>query len=93
MSAWIQARQQPCCRAAFGSGDYGAYNQGPIATIAGGPWTHMGADVRFPPLRRWRHVHVEWLAKVLVPEPGTFALGLLFSLGVAVSLADRSRRS
>ena len=31
----------------FGSGPYPTSNQGPIATIAGGPWTDMRADINF----------------------------------------------
>ena len=31
----------------FAGGAYGTFNQGPIATIAGGPWTHMRADINF----------------------------------------------
>jgi hypothetical protein len=60
----------------FASGFYGAYNQGFIPTIAGGPWTHMRADVNFM-LSGGGDIFTFNGAKVLVPEPGTLMLSLL----------------
>ena len=52
------------------AGLHGAYNQGPIPTIAGGPWTHMRADVNFTLSGDGDRFTFNG-AKVLVPEPGT----------------------
>jgi hypothetical protein len=68
--------------AAFASGLYGDFNLGPIPTIAGGPWTHMRADVSFG-LSGGGDIFSFNGAKILVPEPGTLALAtvLLGCLG------------
>jgi hypothetical protein len=58
------------------SGSYGAYNQGFIPTIAGGPWTHMRADVNFR-LSGGNDTFAFTGVKVITPEPGTFVLALL----------------
>ncbi|MCI0334287.1 MAG: PGDYG domain-containing protein [Planctomycetes bacterium] len=76
--------------APFASGDYGAYNQGPIPTIAGGPWTHMRVDLTFG-LSGGGDVFTLNGAKVLVPEPGTFALGLLL-IGALIGFSRRQSR-
>jgi hypothetical protein len=60
---------------------YGPFIEGPIPTIAGGPWTHMRADVNFRlsgggdafTFNGRKDLHT------LIPEPGTFALAF-FSL-------------
>jgi hypothetical protein len=57
-------------------GSTGAYNEGPIQTIAGGPWTHMRADINFS-LTGGSDIFSFGGAKRLVPEPGTFGLLLL----------------
>ena len=62
------------------SGLYGSFNEGFISTIAGGPWTHMRADVNFR-LTGSGDVFSFNGAKFLVPEPGTLVL-LLVSLGI-----------
>jgi hypothetical protein len=69
------------------SGLTGDFNEGPIPTIAGGPWTHMRADVNFS-LTGGGDIFTFNGAKTLVPEPGTLAL-LVLSLGVC-SLGRRS---
>jgi hypothetical protein len=71
----------------FLSGLYGAYNQGFIPTIAGGPWTHMRADVNFR-LSGGNDTFAFTGVKVLTPEPGTLLLALL-ALGVALGLRRR----
>lgn len=78
---------------AFNSGLYGMFNQGPIATIAGGPWTHMRADINFM-LSGGNDVFTFNGAKVLVPEPGTLfmALGSLVALCLASTSTVRRRR-
>jgi hypothetical protein len=58
------------------SGFYGAYNQGYIPTIAGGPWTHMRADVSFQ-LSGFGDIFTFSGAKVLVPEPASLILTML----------------
>jgi hypothetical protein len=58
------------------SGATTAYNEGYIPTIAGGPWTHMRADITFG-LSGFGDVFTFNGAKVLIPEPGTATLGLL----------------
>lgn len=60
---------------AFASGLYGVFNQGPIPTIAGGPWTHMRADLNFG-LSGGGDAFTLNGAKVLIPEPGALFLGL-----------------
>jgi hypothetical protein len=62
--------------AQFNSAPYGTYNQGPIPTIAGGPWTHMRADMNFR-LSGGGDVFSFGGNKVLVPEPGTSVLAML----------------
>jgi hypothetical protein len=62
--------------ASFGSGLTGTYNEGPIATIAGGPWTHMRADINFS-LSGGGDIFTFNGAKILIPEPGTFSLAIL----------------
>jgi hypothetical protein len=59
----------------FASGTYGVFNQGPIPTIAGGPWTHMRADLSFG-LSGGGDAFVLSGAKVLVPEPSCLVIGL-----------------
>jgi hypothetical protein len=53
-----------------------SFNAGPIATIAGGPWTDMRADVNFR-LSGGGDIFTFNGAKLLVPEPGTLGLILL----------------
>jgi hypothetical protein len=72
------------------SGLYGMFNEGPIATVAGGPWTHMRADVSFM-LSGGGDIFTFNGAKVLVPEPGTLLLAL-FSLGAVLVSNRRSLR-
>jgi hypothetical protein len=60
----------------FNSAPYGTYNQGPIPTIAGGPWTHMRADMNFR-LSGGGDVFSFGGNKVLVPEPSTAAMAML----------------
>jgi hypothetical protein len=60
---------------AFASGMYGVFNQGPIPTIAGGPWTHMRADVNFG-LSGGGDAFTFNGAKVLIPEPAALLMGL-----------------
>jgi hypothetical protein len=62
-----------------GSGVYGAYNEGPIATIAGGPWTDMRADINFG-LSGGGDAFAFSGVKVLVPEPGSLVLAIALSL-------------
>lgn len=62
--------------AGFASGVYGEFNEGPIPTIAGGPWTHMRADVNFM-LSGGGDVFTFNGAKQLVPEPSTFVLAMM----------------
>jgi hypothetical protein len=57
------------------SGLTGAFNEGPIPVIAGGPWTHMRADVNFS-LTGGGDVFTFNGAKTLIPEPGTLVLVL-----------------
>ena len=65
-----------------GSGLYGAYNQGPIATIAGGPWTHMRVDLNFG-LSGGGDIFTLNGGKELftltgnIPEPSSLLLGVL----------------
>jgi hypothetical protein len=63
------------------SGLYGAYNEGPIATIAGGPWTHMRADINFR-LSGGGDAFAFSGVKVLVPEPGSLLLAMLSLAGM-----------
>ena len=65
--------------AGLGSGLYGAYNQGPIPTIAGGAWTHMRVDINFS-LSGGGDTFTLNGAKVLVPEPGALLLGMMASV-------------
>jgi hypothetical protein len=58
------------------SGLTGDFNEGPLATIAGGPWTHMRADVNFR-LTGGGDIFTFNGAKRLIPEPGTLALLLM----------------
>ncbi|MCI0334288.1 MAG: hypothetical protein L0228_13800 [Planctomycetes bacterium] len=79
----------------FDSGGYGVYNQGPIATIAGGPWTHMRADINFM-LSGGGDAFSFNGAKAFgppgsIPEPGTLLLALL-SFGAACVCRWRSVR-
>lgn len=60
----------------FASGVYGDFNEGPIPTIAGGPWTHMRADINFM-LSGGGDLFTFNGAKLLVPEPSTLALAML----------------
>jgi hypothetical protein len=62
-----------------GSGSTGAFNEGPIATIPGGPWTHMRADVNFS-LTGGGDIFTFNGSKILVPEPGTFVLSLFAAM-------------
>lgn len=64
--------------APFASGGYGIFNQGPIATIPGGPWTHMRADINFM-LSGGGDAFSFNGAKVLepIPEPSTVLLTLI----------------
>jgi hypothetical protein len=59
-----------------GSAVVGPFSGGPIATIPGGPWTHMRADVNFQ-LSGGGDLFAFNGSKVLVPEPGSFGLLLL----------------
>jgi hypothetical protein len=59
-----------------GSGLYGSFNEGPIPTIPGGPWTHMRADVSFS-LSGGGDIFTFNGAKILVPEPSSLMLSLL----------------
>jgi hypothetical protein len=70
-----------------GSGVIGPFAEGPIATIPGGPWTHMRADVNFG-LTGGGDIFSFSGAKTLVPEPGT--LGLLL-LALATCCMGRNR--
>jgi hypothetical protein len=65
-----------------GSGAYGSFNEGSIATIPGGPWTHMRADITFM-LSGGGDVFTFNGAKILVPEPSS---GML--LVALISLAS-----
>lgn len=67
-----------------------AYNEGFIPTIAGGPWTHMRADLNFS-LSGGGDVFTFNGAKVLIPEPATAMLGALAGL-VLCTLRRRSTR-
>src|SRR5690606_33213596 len=58
------------------TGPYGVYNAGPIATIAGGPWKFMRADINFGLSGGGDSFSFNG-AKVLSPEPGTMVLALL----------------
>lgn len=76
----------------FASGDYGAYNIGPVPNIAGGPWTHMRADINFM-LSGGGDAFSFNGAKAFgppgtIPEPGTCALALFL-----VAACGLSRRS
>jgi len=62
---------------AFASGLYGDFSGGPIATIPGGPWTHMRADINFM-LSGGGDAFTFNGAKVLIPEPGTLVLAMAF---------------
>jgi hypothetical protein len=70
------------------SGLYGNYNEGPIATVAGGPWTDMRADINFK-LSGNGDIFTFNGSKVLVPEPGTVLLALL-SIATPGLLSRRS---
>jgi hypothetical protein len=74
--------------ASFAAGPMTFFNQGFIPTIAGGPWTHMRADLNFM-LSGGGDGLVFSGAKVLVPEPGTLLLATL-ALGAALVLRRRS---
>lgn len=63
------------------SGLLPAFNAGPIATIPGGPWTHMRADISFM-LSGGGDIFTFNGSKILVPEPGTLMLGLLAIVAV-----------
>jgi hypothetical protein len=67
--------------APIASGLYPAFNAGPIATIPGGPWTHMRADVSFM-LSGGGDIFTFNGAKILVPEPGTLMLAVLAVVAV-----------
>jgi hypothetical protein len=67
----------------LGSGPYGAFNEGYIPTIAGGPWTHMRADINFR-LTGGGDAFSFNGVKTLVPEPGTLMLSLLAFMGACV---------
>jgi hypothetical protein len=62
--------------APFGSGLTASYNEGPIPTIAGGPWTHMRADINFS-LSGGGDIFTFNGAKILIPEPGTLLMALV----------------
>jgi hypothetical protein len=70
-------------------GPPGGYNQGPIPTIAGGPWTHMRVDLNFR-LSGGSDAFSFSGSKVLVPEPGTIVL-LAFGVVGAAGLSRRRR--
>jgi hypothetical protein len=74
--------------AANAAGPMTFINQGYIPTIAGGPWTHMRADLNFM-LSGGGDALVFSGAKVLTPEPGTLLLATL-ALGAALVLRRRS---
>ena len=74
----------------FASGTYGAFNQGPIATIPGGPWTHMRVDLSFS-LTGDGDAFVLSGAKVLVPEPGTVLLALFAAVALCCSRPRSSK--
>jgi hypothetical protein len=69
-----------------GSGVIGPFSEGPIATIPGGPWTHMRADINFR-LTGGNDAFTFSGSKRLVPEPGAVALLL-----VALATCCFSRR-
>jgi hypothetical protein len=62
------------------SGNSPAFNEGPVTITPTLPWTHMRADVNFR-LSGGGDIFTFNGAKVLIPEPGTFAL-LLVSLAM-----------
>jgi hypothetical protein len=64
------------------------FNQGFIPTIAGGPWTHMRADVNFR-LSGGNDRMGFVGAKVLIPEPSA----LLLAMFAIASLSMLGRRS
>lgn len=70
------------------SGLTSTYNMGPISTIAGGPWTHMRADINFR-LSGGGDIFTFNGAKILIPEPSAVLLALT-CLG-ALQLRRRSR--
>jgi hypothetical protein len=49
---------------------YGPFNLGPVPTIAGGPWTHMRADVNFSLSGDGDQISLTGF-KLLIPEPAT----------------------
>jgi hypothetical protein len=60
-----------------------SFSEGPIPTVAGGPWTHMRADVNFR-LSGGGDIFTFNGAKILVPEPGSLLLALLCLVGCGV---------
>jgi hypothetical protein len=68
----------------------GNFSAGPIPVIAGGPWTHMRADVNFR-LTGGGDIFTFSGVKLLVPEPSALAL-LALSLGVYCFNRRRSVR-
>jgi hypothetical protein len=74
---------------AFASGLYGDFSGGPIATIPGGPWTHMRADINFS-LSGGGDAFTFNGAKVLIPEPGTMVLAMTL-IAALFGIQRRSR--
>lgn len=74
---------------AFASGLYGDFSGGPIATIPGGPWTHMRADINFA-LSGGGDAFTFNGAKVLIPEPGTMVLAMTL-IAALFGIQRRSR--
>jgi hypothetical protein len=68
----------------------GDFDEGPIPVIAGGPWTHMRADVNFR-LTGGGDIFTFSGVKALVPEPSALAL-LAMSLGMYCFNRRRSVR-
>jgi hypothetical protein len=72
------------------SGPYGAFNEGFIPTIAGGPWTNMRADINFR-LSGGGDAFSFNGVKALVPEPGTLMM-LLMAIMAAWGCGRRAVR-
>jgi hypothetical protein len=74
--------------APFEAGLTTAYSEGPIPTIAGGPWTHMRADINFG-LSGGGDSFAFSGIKILSPEPSTLLLALLMFFG-AIAINPRN---